>query len=252
MKSKMYNIQFSIGAGEKQTPVKGPLVEFISDRMRQYREPARKGKSKGDLIGHSARRFLATLLQLTNLKVKHQAALTGLRQGALRQWRTEPGFSKLVLQHQIAWEPIYWKNMARYVDEYAEVRARYRALNLKDYADTEPPPFPPERIFTDYMLYGESTFPITGVNPFGKRPRDLTGKESDIVYASHEFRKKVLTKTVKMWTEKDRQNALRLADALKSILAKDEISADDRRRAIDLLHIIIQHLHAAETGACRG
>ena len=59
-------IVFTIEENGKQVPVKGLLVDFITSKVEGYLEPSRKGTPKGDPIGFSSMKFLATLLALTS------------------------------------------------------------------------------------------------------------------------------------------------------------------------------------------
>jgi hypothetical protein len=76
------------------------LHQFIIEKYLSYEEPQRKGTPKGDPIGFSKKKYLASLLMLTNYKRKDIAKqYLGISYGLLRKWGTEYQFKETILQH---------------------------------------------------------------------------------------------------------------------------------------------------------
>jgi hypothetical protein len=78
------------------------LLNFIIDRLSNYKEPTRKGVPKGDPIGMSYSKYLICLVMLYNFPLKDiikQAKditrLADISYGLLRKWRTEPNFKEM-------------------------------------------------------------------------------------------------------------------------------------------------------------
>lgn len=78
---------------------KGPLADFIGRKINSYREPSRKGTSKGEPIGFSRVKYTAMLLGLTNTDLRKEARDLGVGYGLLRKWRTEADFKKAMSSH---------------------------------------------------------------------------------------------------------------------------------------------------------
>ena len=72
------------------------LSKFISEKSRAYIEPQREGTPKGETIGFSMRKYLATLYMLRTFKQKDISDLIGVSHGLLRVWRTEETFKKTI------------------------------------------------------------------------------------------------------------------------------------------------------------
>lgn len=76
-----------------------PLENFIEQKARAYAEPSRKGASRGQRIGFSKKKYLATLYMLTADKQITLAMELGISYGLLRKWNTEGPFSAMVGKH---------------------------------------------------------------------------------------------------------------------------------------------------------
>lgn len=85
------------------------LENFIDKRIRSYVEPEREGTPRGESIGLSSKKYLATLLMLRDLKLKDIAAQVGVSYGLLRKWTTEKQFKGAVSDHMVALlDDVWW------------------------------------------------------------------------------------------------------------------------------------------------
>lgn len=75
------------------------LRKFIDERVRDYLEPQRRGTPKGEQIGLSREKFIASLYFLYNLKQKDIAKKVNISYGLLRKWRTEENFNGAIESH---------------------------------------------------------------------------------------------------------------------------------------------------------
>ncbi len=75
------------------------LSQFIYEKGFSYEEPQRIGTSKGDPIGFSKNKYLASLYMLTNYKKKDIAKELKISYGLLRKWGTEKEFKEMVMSH---------------------------------------------------------------------------------------------------------------------------------------------------------
>jgi hypothetical protein len=76
-----------------------PLENFIEQKARAYAEPSRKEASRGQRIGFSKKKHLATLSMLTADKQITMAMELGISYGLLRKWNTEGPFRAMVGKH---------------------------------------------------------------------------------------------------------------------------------------------------------
>ncbi len=72
------------------------LTDYIRREFRNYEEPERAGKAKGDLIGFSKPKFLAVLLHLVSLNGIEISQICHVPINTFRVWRTEPPFKTAV------------------------------------------------------------------------------------------------------------------------------------------------------------
>ncbi|MCX5814876.1 MAG: hypothetical protein NTX75_01355 [Proteobacteria bacterium] len=76
-----------------------PIGKFVQNRLDTYEEPQREGTKKGDRIGFSKKKYLATLMMLFNTTQDCIAKTIGVSYGLLRKWNTEAEFKKIVEAH---------------------------------------------------------------------------------------------------------------------------------------------------------
>lgn len=79
--------------------IKTVLHDFIDSKVNEYVEPCRQGTPKGDPIGFSRKKYIATLGMLTNQKLIDMAKSIGVSYGLLRKWTTEQEFKDMVAKH---------------------------------------------------------------------------------------------------------------------------------------------------------
>jgi hypothetical protein len=75
------------------------LENFIQRKVKAFTEVSRKGTSKGETIGFSRKKFLATLYMLTADRQITIATELGISYGLLRKWNTEGPFRTMVRKH---------------------------------------------------------------------------------------------------------------------------------------------------------
>lgn len=76
------------------------LSRFIFDRVEQYKEPSRKGTPRGETIGFSRDKYIASLYTaLTVVKLKDIAGGLKISHGLLRKWKTEDSFKAQMEEH---------------------------------------------------------------------------------------------------------------------------------------------------------
>ncbi len=75
------------------------LQAFIKNKVAQYCEPARRRRSKGELIDFSKRKYRASLMVLTSKSLKQIAESENTSYAVLRRWMTEAPFKKRVQEH---------------------------------------------------------------------------------------------------------------------------------------------------------
>lgn len=75
------------------------VLSYIERDIDSYVEPSRQGTPKGDPIGFSKQKYLASLLKLTASKDKEIAKNVGVSFGVMRNWSSEEGFRKLSERH---------------------------------------------------------------------------------------------------------------------------------------------------------
>lgn len=81
---------------------KGLLLRFIEEKAKNYTEPTRKGTPRGETIGFSSQKYLASLYMLTSFDLKLLGQRLAISYGLLRKWRAEPLFKNQIEEN--AWE----------------------------------------------------------------------------------------------------------------------------------------------------
>jgi len=84
---------------ESKTAELSLLDAFLSDRIARHQEPTRRGTKKGDPIGLSAKKYVATTCALFEGDLRVQARALKVSYGLLRKWRTEDLFWSTVEEH---------------------------------------------------------------------------------------------------------------------------------------------------------
>lgn len=76
------------------------LESFVERKIKTYSEPSRRGGMRGEPIGFSKKKYLATLYMLTADKQITKAMELGISYGLLRKWNTENAFRDLAGKHR--------------------------------------------------------------------------------------------------------------------------------------------------------
>ncbi len=77
------------------------LTRFIDCKVKIYKEPQRKGTPRGESVGFSKKKYIASLFLITKLDLQSLAESLDISYGLLRKWRTEDAFKKTIEQHAI-------------------------------------------------------------------------------------------------------------------------------------------------------
>lgn len=93
------------------------LESFIEQKKNAYETPSRRGGSKGEPIGFSRKKYLATLSMLTSDKQITVAMELGVSYGLLRKWNTEGPFREKVKRHCREFAESF---VRRVIDGYAQ------------------------------------------------------------------------------------------------------------------------------------
>jgi transcriptional regulator with XRE-family HTH domain len=92
------------------------LSRFIMEKIDKYIEPQRRGIARGEKVGLSLDKYIASLFMLYNMKQKEMAEKIGISHGLLRKWNTEEDFQTMVLKH---------------CEEFAEIVCKYLKEKVK-------------------------------------------------------------------------------------------------------------------------
>lgn len=101
------------------------LFDYIARRELDYCEPQRQGTPRGEKIGFTTKKYLASLLVgLTNFKLKKLAGdldkKYGLSYGLIKKWRTEKDFKKACEDHAEEFADFLIEKMRSWVFEEAK------------------------------------------------------------------------------------------------------------------------------------
>ncbi len=110
------------------------LESFIEQKAKAYTEPSRRGMSKGQRIGFSKKKYLATLYMLTADKQITMAMELGISYGLLRKWKTEESFMAMVRKHCREFADIFVKYVSERYEQQENARNEY--LNSSQAART--------------------------------------------------------------------------------------------------------------------
>ena len=75
------------------------IVNFVDDKLSNYQEPSRAGTPKGEKIGLSRKKFSASLMRMTNLKLKEIALKNDVSYPLMRNWCGQDEFKQQVTKH---------------------------------------------------------------------------------------------------------------------------------------------------------
>lgn len=224
----------------KKVPLEGLLVDFINDKAASYVKPTRKGTARGDPIGMKDKKYVATLLALTNIRVKDQATQLKIPEKLLGKWRSERPFQEMVIKHIDEFDKkIFSPYIVEYVSKEFDRLTEARRLPVAEYAEFDSNNRPaPHDGFGDRTIYDDVFIDFLG-DYIGDLIDEKAQKDLYLAARIETWRMRQDFRGLPRVTEKDkaRHQKLRpeIIDAIKAIFVKDEITDDDRKRAIDLL-----------------
>ena len=126
------------------------LESFIEQKAKAYAEPSRRGMSKGQRIGFSKKKYLATLYMLTADKQITMAMELGISYGLLRKWKTEESFMAMVRKHCREFADIFVKYVLERYEQQENARNEY--LNSSQAAVPSSSPFRDSRDYSPELL----------------------------------------------------------------------------------------------------
>lgn len=119
---------------------KGLLLRFIKEKRESYVEPSRKGTPRGEMIGLSLEKYMASLFMLTSMNLKRISERLKVSYGLLRKWRTENLFKGQIEKHIMEYVPLFiGYQFKRWVEKDEVFREYYGSGD-----------FPPEYDLKDY------------------------------------------------------------------------------------------------------
>jgi hypothetical protein len=120
--------------------VKGLLLRFIKEKRESYVEPSRKGTPRGEIIGLSLEKYMASLFMLTSMNLKRINERSKVSYGLIRKWRTETPFKDQIEKHIMEFAPLFiGYQFKRWADKDEVFREYYGSGD-----------FPPEYDLKDY------------------------------------------------------------------------------------------------------
>ncbi len=170
MNKNLYNITRNPSKAQAATL----LEKFIQEKLKGYTEPQRKGTPKGQQIGLSRQKYLASLLMLTNIQQKEIADWIGVSFALIRKWNTEQIFKEEVERHSRD----FVESLLKFL------KANEETIQKKIVVDKDHTNGHLENVFIrmgDISLYGEGIFMETG--------RHLAAWARTLADSSTDFRK---------------------------------------------------------------
>ena len=166
------------------------FVRFILQKLNDRMETVRKGTPRGEPIGFSRSKYLATLLCLYRLPLREIAKNARVSYGLLRKWRTEEEFQKYIRQHEKEFALIVKARLKERAEKQYELDREYLSKPIFEVAQT-PPPFLDIDEFLDLKSYSLSLIKSiieNGIHPIGEKlsetrickfiTRELSGDEN--------------------------------------------------------------------------
>jgi hypothetical protein len=129
------------------------LQNFLVQKLKDYKEPIRKGTPRGEPVGLCKAKYTMTLLMLYNNPLK-TASIKGhvSSYGLLRKWQTEDVFNKMVEAHSREFGKLVAMHLRRRAKRQHQLLMEYYNLPLKTIAST-PPPLLSHKEFMDSKHY---------------------------------------------------------------------------------------------------
>lgn len=118
---------------------RGLLFDYLDKKVKQYVEPTREGTPRGEAIGLSATKYLATILALTNHPQKTIATELKISHGLLRKWHTEDQFKEMVDKHCREFSELLIKHLHDKINEHMNLFEDFFKKSYQDIAQESPP-----------------------------------------------------------------------------------------------------------------
>ncbi|MEW6586065.1 MAG: hypothetical protein AB1442_10705 [Nitrospirota bacterium] len=128
------------------------LESFIEQKAKAYAEPSQRGMSKGQRLGFSKKKYLATLYMLTADKQITMAMELGISYGLLRKWKTEKPFRATVRKHCKEFADTFIKYVSERYEQQENVRNE--DLNSSGAAVRDENPFRDSGNYSPELLAG--------------------------------------------------------------------------------------------------
>ena len=117
---------------------KGLLLSFMKEKAKNYTEPTRRGTPRGEAIGLSSKKYLATLYMLTPSALELLGQALGISYGLLRKWRTELLFKNQIEENAREFAAIFIDHlMEKWVKEDEDIKDVFNMGMLKGKAELE-------------------------------------------------------------------------------------------------------------------
>lgn len=216
------------------------LESFIERKAKAYAEPSRRGMSKGQRMGFSKKKYLATLYMLTADKQITMAMELGISYGLLRKWNTEGPFKAMVRQHCREFADTFVKYVVERYEQQENARNEY--LNSSRAAVPSSSPFRDSRdyspellaeIFNAVVAYAQRT-------ELERSPTEALGVvlaflAMMVPVVGEKTSKEIMKNAGIDFTVVARQLKLQALGRVKEIILKHNITDDERKEAYYLL-----------------
>lgn len=224
---------------------RGLLFDYLDKKVKQYVEPTREGTPRGEAIGLSATKYLATILALTNHPQKTIAAELKISHGLLRKWHTEDQFKEMVDKHCREFSELLIKYLHDKINEHMNMYEDFFKKSYQDIAQESPPSMDFSGL-TDSISYSDKLYLciLTALNTATLSTDDLNFKltfirASDVLEFYRGERKNPKYEKEK----KDFLNSLlkNMVEQGIDILCKNLLSEDDRRYLLMIMKNLQNH-----------
>lgn len=115
------------------------LADFINARIDAYVEPTRQGTPKGEPIGFSRVKYMATLFCLRRDNLKQIGHRFGVSHVVMRGWAIDPAFKRAVDEHRRAFADVFSKHILEALAKHDEASRAHWSLPPKDFTSTPSP-----------------------------------------------------------------------------------------------------------------
>jgi hypothetical protein len=116
------------------------LSRFIGDKEKDYVEPSRKGKKRGEKIGSPKTKYVAALSMLHDMPDKDRAKMAKVSYGLLLKWKTEKDFQNLVIALAFEYAAAFIKRVEERAIESQEMFNKFIKDTPTDkLRDSDPP-----------------------------------------------------------------------------------------------------------------